>query len=81
MSGFRAAVATALAAVTLIAAVPASADERDRHGGHERYHRAPPPRQAWGYGQPSYVEAPPPVVYAPPAGPAFLSFGITLPIR
>jgi hypothetical protein len=73
--------AAALAVVLLMGGV-ASADpphDRDRRDHHVR-HYAPPPR-AWGYGQPTYVQAPPPVVYAPPALPAVLNFGITLPIR
>jgi hypothetical protein len=82
MSGFRVATA-ALAAAVLIAGVAstASAEPRDRQVRHERHYRRPAPRPAWGYDQPSYVAAPPPLVYAPPSGPAVLNFGITLPIR
>jgi hypothetical protein len=83
MSGFRVAVAAIAAAMLIAGAVaPASADEhgdrRGRNDHHERHDRRPPPRPAWGYDQPSYVEAPPPMVYAPPQEPAFLNFGITL---
>lgn len=50
-------------------AMPAYAQGRgDRHPVRRHVvHR--PPRPAWGYAAPSYVEAPPPVVYAPPAPP------------
>ncbi len=83
MSGLRIA-AAALAAATLIVGVagPAGADDRDHRGRRVVHHRHyAPPRPAWGYDQPSYVAAPPPVVYAPPQGPAMLNFGITLPLR
>jgi len=82
MSGLRI-IAAALAAATLIAGVagPAGADPRDRHDRHVRHRHYAPAAPAWGYDQPSYVAAPPPVVYAPPQGPAMLNFGITLPIR
>jgi hypothetical protein len=65
-----------------IAFSPAAAQDRDRHddrGRHEerrpvrRPHHPSPP--AWGYDAPSYVQAPPPVVYAPPAPPEAL-FGV-----
>jgi hypothetical protein len=82
MSGLRIA-AAALAVATLIAGVagPAGADSRDHRDRNVRHRHYAPPRQAWGYDQPSYVAAPPPLVYAPPQGPAMLNFGITLPIR
>jgi len=73
-------VAAAALALVLLTGGAATADSRDHHYYHHvRHHRPPPP--AWGYGQPSYVASPPPLVYAPPSGPAVLNFGITLPIR
>lgn len=62
----------ALAVVLGGLAVPADAGGRDR-GDRRDVHRhvvhRPPPPPAWGYAAPSYVQAPPPVVYAPPAPP------------
>jgi hypothetical protein len=81
--------ALALAALFLLsAALPAGAqDERrerrpEHHGYDHRYHREP--RPTWGWGQRTYVEAPPPIVYAPPEPPPLvygqpgLSFGINI---
>jgi hypothetical protein len=71
------AAAAALAIAVLLGSVagPAIADSRD-HRRPVRHRRAPPPR--WGYDQPTYVQAPPPVVYAPPEGPAALNFSVNL---
>jgi hypothetical protein len=62
--------AAALAVTLLIGGMahPAFA-QRDRRDERHRVVHRPPPRPAWGYRAPSYVEAPPPVVYAPPAPP------------
>ncbi|HXQ52890.1 MAG TPA: hypothetical protein VN802_17495 [Stellaceae bacterium] len=86
MSIIRAA-AAALSVAVLSAAIAGSAladprdDHRDRRPRHRVVHRAPPPPAVYGYDTPTYVEAPPPMVYAPPQMPAVLSFGLTLPIR
>jgi hypothetical protein len=80
MSLIRAA-AAALAMMMLVGGVAhtAAADPRGRdrdRGRHVvRHYRRPPPA-AWGYGQPSYVQAPPPVVYGPPEMPPAINFSL-----
>lgn len=59
-----------------IAAGPAHADDRDHRDRRHFQHRPPPPN--WGYDQPTYVPAPPPVVYAPPIPPAGINFSLNL---
>lgn len=88
MSVLRAAV-TAFAVVALLGfcAATASADPYDHDRDHDRdhhyvrHHRPPPPVVTWGYDQPAYVAAPPPVVYGPPPLPPVLNFGISIPLR
>lgn len=81
------AAAAALAMAVLLGGVasPAGADpyDRDQHDQHDqrrapvRHRRPPPPpRRDWGYDVPTYVQAPPPMVYAPPEGPAVLNFSL-----
>ena len=53
--------------------------ERDR-GRHEE-HRPPPRVYGYGYDAPSYVRAPPPVVYATPELPPVINFGFSLDLR
>jgi hypothetical protein len=56
-------------------------DYRDHRPPPPRHYRhRPPPPPAWGYDQPTYVPAPPPVVYAAPAPPAAI-FGLSLNLR
>jgi len=45
------------------------------------FRRRPPPPPTWGYDRPTYVPAPPPVVYAPPGPPAAINFGLSLNLR
>jgi len=73
------AAAAALAMVMLVGGVAqtAAADPRDRGRHVVRHYRHPPPR-AWGYGQPTYVQAPPPVVYGPPEMPPAINFSLNL---
>jgi len=72
-----AAVAVAVLAGSMIA--PSFAADRDHHDRRpvRHYHHAPP-GPAYGYDVPGYVQAPPPVVYAPPvyATPFSLNFNI-----
>jgi hypothetical protein len=63
-----------LVAGAMAAALPAAAQDRDRdRRDDERHHRERvvherrEPAPAYGYGVPTYVPDPPPVVYAPPA--------------
>ncbi len=94
MSRFRFAIRRTAAA--LVAAVLAGglagaalAQDRDRDHGrdhrppprHERHRPPPPPPVAWGYDQPTYVQAPPPIVYSAPAPPAAINFGLNLNLR
>jgi hypothetical protein len=46
---------------------PAVAAERGRREvvHHRAYH--PARQESWGYDRPTYVQAPPPVIYSPPA--------------
>jgi hypothetical protein len=61
--------------VTASFAVPAFADDHDRH--HDR-HGHPHP----AYYRPGYVYAPPPVYYAPPVAPPIApSLNIVVPLR
>jgi hypothetical protein len=65
-------VSAALVAGAMATALPAAAQERDRRHD-ERHHRErvvhprPVPAPAYGFGVPTYVPDPPPVVYSPPA--------------
>lgn len=82
LRGLLAGLALALAAGAFAAAPAAAADRHDdrgrqHHVDHRRHWRPP----AYGYGAPTYVPAPPPVVYAPPGPPAALNFIIPLTIR
>jgi len=75
--------AVAALAVTAIAgglAAPSVAAPRDRgrHPVHHGYRRPPP---AYGYGVPTYVPAPPPLVYSPPAYASPFSLGLSFNIR
>lgn len=78
----RALTVAVLAAAVAMGALagPARADEHGRHRRppHHRPIRRPPRPVVMGYDAPTYVEAPPPIVYAPPAPPALLSLGINL---
>jgi hypothetical protein len=71
-----------LAAATLVAGLFGTAsaqDYRDRRPPPPRHYRhRPPPPPAWGYDQPAYVAAPPPVVYAPEGPPAAINFSLNL---
>ena len=70
------------AAIGTLLPGPVIAAPRDYHRGrnYHHYHR-PPPRPVYGYGAPSYVPAPPPVVYSPVGPPAALNFIIPLDFR
>ena len=80
-----AAALTLAVGATVFAAGHARADghRRGRHPPHHRLiqHRPPPPPVVMGYDAPTYVAAPPPIVYAPPAPPAVISLGINLNLR
>jgi hypothetical protein len=77
-------VAIAVLGVVALAGT-AAADSHDHHDDHYRHvvHHRPPPRPAWGYDAPTYVQTPPPVVYAPPVyqSPFNLGLSLNIPIR
>lgn len=82
LRGIFAGVAVAVA-IGMLLPGPANADPRDYHHGRDyhRHYRRPPPRPVYGYGAPTYVPAPPPVVYSPVGPPAALNFIIPLNFR
>lgn len=86
LRGIFAGVAVAVA-IGMFLPGPANADPRDRHD-HDHYrhdqhyrhvYRRPAP--VYGYGAPTYVPAPPPVVYSPVGPPAALNFIFPLNFR
>ncbi len=79
----RCAYAGAVAAILAAAMIgTATAQPYPYHRPPPRHHyRPPPPPPAWGYDQPTYVPAPPPVVYAPEGPPAAINFGLNLNLR
>lgn len=68
--------ASVLAAIAVILANPASADERHRDRDRDRrppprYHHVWRPAPGYGYVAPAPVYAPPAVIYAPPPTPVY----------
>jgi hypothetical protein len=76
----------ALAALLLAGSLsaPSFAADRGRHDRRPaRHYHHPPSRPAYGYGYggPGYIQAPPPVVYAPPVYTTPFSLGLNFNIR
>jgi hypothetical protein len=61
--------------------MPSQAEDRDHNDRHpvRHYHHAPPP--AYGYDAPTYVQTPPPLVYAPPSYASPFNLGLSFNIR
>ncbi|HUK60830.1 MAG TPA: hypothetical protein VLV50_16485 [Stellaceae bacterium] len=79
--GLLAGTAAAILAVAMIGTAAAQPYPYHRPPPRHHHRPPPPPPPAWGYDRPTYVPAPPPVVYAPEAPPAAINFGISLNLR